>query len=67
MIVDNHDIEASHSAYIGKFDEDVIFYLMTRGLTRKDANSLLIKAFLINNMSLEENEIAILDAVVKNV
>ncbi len=67
LIVDNHDIEASHSAYIGKFDEDVIFYLMTRGLTRKDANSLLIKAFLINNMSLEENEIAILDAVVKNV
>lgn len=67
LIVDNNDIEASHSAYIGTFDEDVIFYMMTRGLTEKEANNLLIKAFLINSMKLEQKEEDILNAIIENI
>lgn len=56
LIVDNDDIEASHAAYIGTFDEDKIFYMMSRGLTKEECNDLLIKAFLLNDMDLQENE-----------
>lgn len=67
LIVDNNDIEASHSAYIGNFDEDIIFYLMTRGLSKKDSNNLLIKAFLLNNMELEDKEKDIFNGIIENI
>ncbi len=56
LIVDNDDIEASHSAYIGTFDEETIFYMMSRGLTKKECDDLLIKAFLLNDMDLSNKE-----------
>lgn len=56
LIVDNCEVEASHSAYIGTFNEDDIFYMMSRGLTKEECDDLLIKAFLIGNMDLTEKE-----------
>lgn len=67
LIVDNNDIVASHSAYIGKFDEDVVFYLMTRGLSEDDANKLLIKGFLINNMNLLEDDKNLVESIIDNI
>ena len=40
------DVIANHSVYIGKFDEEIIFYLETRGLSEEEAVNLLIKGFL---------------------
>ena len=59
LLIDNDDIEANHSAYIGRFKEDNIFYLMTRGISRVDATDLLVRSFLIGDMdiSFEEREI----------
>ena len=59
LLIDNDDIEANHSAYIGRFKEDNIFYLMTRGISRDDATVLLVRSFLIGDMdiSFEEREI----------
>ena len=59
LLIDNDDIEANHSAYIGRFKEDNIFYLMTRGISREDATTLLVRSFLIGDMdiSFEEREI----------
>ena len=59
LLIDNDDIEANHAAYIGKFKEDEIFYLMSRGLSRNDSINLLIKSFLLNSMdiSYEEREL----------
>ncbi len=59
LLIDNDDIEANHSAYIGRFKEDNIFYLMTRGISRDDATDLLVRSFLIGDMdiSFEEREI----------
>lgn len=40
------DVKCSHGATIGELDETQIFYLRTRGLTRKQATLMLQKAFL---------------------
>lgn len=46
LFIDEYDVDAVHSATIGKFRNDEIFYLKTKGLSEKDAISLLIKGFL---------------------
>ena len=40
------DVKCSHGSTSGSIDEDSIYYLMTRGLNRKDSINLLIKGFL---------------------
>ena len=59
LLIDNDDIEANHAAYIGRFKEEELFYLMTRGIKKEDAVDLMIKSFLIGNMeiNLEEKEL----------
>jgi len=43
------DVKCSHGSTSGNMNEDSIFYLMTRGIPRKEAISLLTKAFLFEN------------------
>ena len=40
------DVKCSHGSTSGNVDEDSLYYLMTRGLTRDEATKLLIKGFL---------------------
>src|SRR3989338_38687 len=40
------DVKAGHAATIGKVDEQMLFYLMSRGLSRKEAEKLLIEGFI---------------------
>lgn len=56
LYIDNYDVEASHSAYVGEFKEEEIFYLMSRGLTLQDSKFLLLKSFLVGNMDVD-NEV----------
>ncbi|MBI2079760.1 SufD family Fe-S cluster assembly protein, partial [Candidatus Micrarchaeota archaeon] len=35
-----------HSASVGEIDEEKIFYLMSRGLARKDAKKAMLEGFL---------------------
>ena len=44
--IDSNDVKASHSASIGQVDEEQLFYLMSRGLTRQKAVKLIVEAFL---------------------
>lgn len=67
LIVDNSDIDASHSAYIGSFDENAIFYLMSRGLNKNDCHKLLITAFLINSMNLNDKEQEVFNAIIEKI
>jgi len=46
LFIDEYDVEASHGAAIGKIDEEQLYYLMSRGLTIKDAERLIITGFL---------------------
>ena len=49
LYIDEYDVEASHGAYIGKFDEDTLFYLKSRGLDENQSYNLLIKGFLLGS------------------
>lgn len=40
------DVQATHAAHVGPLEEEELFYLMSRGISRKEAEQLLIKAFL---------------------
>lgn len=40
------DVKAGHAATLGKVDETMIFYLMSRGLTRKQAEEMIVEGFI---------------------
>ena len=42
------DVKCSHGSTSGSIDQDAIYYLMTRGISKNDATSLLIKGFLFD-------------------
>lgn len=44
--IDENDVIASHGASIGALNDDDIFYLMSRGLTKKEAEELLINSYI---------------------
>lgn len=54
LFIENYNVEANHSAYIGQFNKDKLFYLESRGIKNDQAIFLLLKSFMINNMSLPE-------------
>ena len=39
------DVKCTHGAAVGQLDEEAMFYLMARGLTRVDARDMLLHAF----------------------
>lgn len=57
LLIDNYDVDSNHSAYIGKFNEDKLFYLMSRGISFDEANRLLLNGFLINSDSIDLHKI----------
>jgi len=44
--IESNDVKASHAASIGRINEEEIFYLQSRGLSRVEAQNMIIKAFL---------------------
>jgi Fe-S cluster assembly protein SufD len=40
------DVACGHGATCGALDDDLLFYLMARGLPRAEAEGLLVQAFL---------------------
>ena len=40
-----HDVQCSHGSAIGKFDEDQLWYLQSRGFTKQKAYELLVESF----------------------
>lgn len=46
LFIDEYDVDAVHSATIGKFNKNDIFYLMSKGITKEESINLLIKGFL---------------------
>ena len=61
LLIEENDVIANHAALIGKFNEDEIFYLMSRGITREDATKLLTKGFLQDNTVFKEDIENIID------
>src|SRR5690554_4060075 len=46
LIIDEHDVTAGHAATVGKMEEEVLFYLRSRGITLEDAQRLIINGYL---------------------
>ncbi len=44
--IEANDVKATHSASVHKLDEEQIFYLMARSLSREEARNLIITSFL---------------------
>ena len=40
------DVKCSHGSTSGNLDQDSIYYLMTRGLSKKESTNLLVEGFL---------------------
>ena len=52
LLIDEYDVEAGHGAAIGKIDEEQLYYLMSRGLSLRAAERLIISGFLSPVMSM---------------
>ena len=66
LLIDEHDIKAGHAATVGRLEEVSIYYLMSRGLTRKEAEKLMINGLLaplVNEISDEPLKERFLDLV----
>jgi Fe-S cluster assembly protein SufD len=50
------DVQCGHGATCGALDEDLLFYLMARGLPKPEAESLLVQAFLGEAIETVEHE-----------
>lgn len=46
LLIDEHDIKAGHGATVGKIEPEVLFYLMSRGLSRDEAKNIVIMGML---------------------
>lgn len=46
LLAGENDVKGNHAASIGRINEDSLFYLMSRGLSEKEAKALLIKGAL---------------------
>lgn len=44
--IEDFDVVASHGASIGAIDEEMLYYLMSRGIKRSDAEKLVISGFI---------------------
>lgn len=46
LVIDEFDVVAGHGASCGTIDNDILFYLMSRGLNKNDAENLYIQGFI---------------------
>ncbi|HEY8396174.1 MAG TPA: SufD family Fe-S cluster assembly protein [Bacilli bacterium] len=44
--INDFDVVAQHGASIGAIDEDALYYLMSRGISRSDAEKLVVSGFI---------------------
>ncbi len=49
LLIDSYDSVANHSAYIGKFRDEVLFYLNSRGISKEMAIRMLTLGFLVHD------------------
>ena len=57
LLIDNYDVDSNHAAYIGKFKDEILFYMMSRGISKSACYQLLLNGFLINSDSIDSSRI----------
>ena len=56
LLIDEDDVTAGHAASVGRVDPLQLYYLMSRGITKQEAERLVIHGFLapvVNNLPIE--------------
>lgn len=66
LYIDEFDVVANHSAYIGPFPSDILFYLNTKGIGTKESNRLLLQSFLLNDAT-SADYIELINTDIKNI
>lgn len=56
LYIDEYDVKASHGASVGKIDEDHLYYLQSRGLSKEDAMHLVTYGYFIPVLEFIDNE-----------
>jgi Fe-S cluster assembly protein SufD len=46
LLIDEYDVKAGHGATVGKIEEQQLYYLQSRGLTKAEAEKLIIKGYI---------------------
>jgi Fe-S cluster assembly protein SufD len=46
LLIDEDDVKAGHAASVGQVNPEQVYYLMSRGISRKEAERLIIHGFL---------------------
>jgi Fe-S cluster assembly scaffold protein SufB len=54
--IEADDVAAGHSATMGRVDEDMLFYLRSRGLTPENAKRMLVQGFLASDLDKLDSE-----------
>ncbi|MBI4018991.1 MAG: Fe-S cluster assembly protein SufD [Candidatus Aenigmarchaeota archaeon] len=47
LMIDNSDVQCSHSASAGQVDEEKMLYMMSRGLSREQAETMIVEGFYV--------------------
>ncbi|QHS23146.1 Fe-S cluster assembly protein SufD [Virgibacillus sp. MSP4-1] len=56
LLIDEDDVEAGHAASVGRVDPVQLYYLMSRGISKREAERLIIHGFLapvVNQLPIE--------------
>ena len=56
LLVSSDEVEINHKATISSLDDDYLFYLMSKGLSKEVASKLIVKGFLTNKLEVSEEE-----------
>lgn len=54
--IEADDVKAGHAATIGKVDDELMFYLLSRGIVKKEAEQMLINSFFESQLALIPDE-----------
>ncbi len=70
LLIDEDDVTAGHAASVGRIDPIQMFYLMSRGIPRKEAERLIIHGFLapvVNELPVESVKDRLIEAIERKV
>ncbi len=48
LIINNDEVKCSHGATTGQLDSEALFYMRTRGISEKEARTMLMQAFMVD-------------------
>lgn len=56
LLAHEHDIQGNHAASAGRIDQDMLYYIMSRGLSEKEAKSIVVESKITPVLDLIDNE-----------